>query len=189
MKYNIKGLLVFLFLLLIIAMFGCKTPQQRLNRLYKNHPELFTKDTVFVHDTVSIQLPIADTKEIDSLLALLLDSNHTKSNYNIHNDSVLNTNSLSKSNKKKIADKIGNLYKNKPCISAGDSLRYTEKGITVKVWQVGDKLKIGIDKQIITDKAVIKPVIKEAGLKWYWWLLIIFVAMLTGGFGALLLKR
>ena len=42
-----------LLLLLILLIFSC-TPQKRLNRLLRAHPELVSKDTVFVNDTVRI---------------------------------------------------------------------------------------------------------------------------------------
>lgn len=41
----------YLFLMLSILFIAC-TPQQRLNRLVKNHPELIKIDSITVHDTI-----------------------------------------------------------------------------------------------------------------------------------------
>lgn len=48
-------------LILTIFLFSCKTPQQQLNRLYEKHPELFSKDTLVIHDTTYIPKVKKDT--------------------------------------------------------------------------------------------------------------------------------
>lgn len=49
-----------LHLLLIVLAFSC-TPQQRLNRLIKKHPELWYKDSILYQDTIRISAVTKDT--------------------------------------------------------------------------------------------------------------------------------
>jgi hypothetical protein len=50
----------YLLIFTILVTISC-TPQKRLNRIIRHHPELLTKDTVTVKDTVVIESIKADT--------------------------------------------------------------------------------------------------------------------------------
>lgn len=47
-------------LLLVISIYSC-SPSKRLSRLLKAHPELLTKDTLHIHDTIKIESHSIDT--------------------------------------------------------------------------------------------------------------------------------
>lgn len=53
----LTGVLIALLTILAFGWLNSCTPQRRLNRLIKKHPELLYKDTLIVKDTVSIVIP------------------------------------------------------------------------------------------------------------------------------------
>ncbi len=56
----------------IILILASCTPQKRLNRLVKKHPELIKVDTLSVHDTIHIEAIKADTVFKDTTFLRLL---------------------------------------------------------------------------------------------------------------------
>ena len=52
-----RSLLIFL---LLISVYAC-SPQKRLNRLERKHPELFRVDTLWKYDTIKIESTMFDT--------------------------------------------------------------------------------------------------------------------------------
>lgn len=56
----------------IILILASCTPQKRLNRLVKKHPELIKVDTLSVHDTIHIETIKADTVFKDTTFLRLL---------------------------------------------------------------------------------------------------------------------
>jgi hypothetical protein len=72
------------FLLLVLFAFSCRTPQERLNRLVKKHPELASVKTIEIKDTIIIpgKSDSVTTKlifkkvnlKVDSVFSLLFDS-------------------------------------------------------------------------------------------------------------------
>jgi hypothetical protein len=54
-------LLKILFALIILLSVTSCDPQKRINRILKKHPELITKDTIIVRDTVTIDGTSTDT--------------------------------------------------------------------------------------------------------------------------------
>lgn len=72
------------FLLLVLFAFSCRTPQERLNRLVKKHPELATVKTIEVRDTIILpgKIDSVTTKlifkkvnlKVDSIFSLRFDS-------------------------------------------------------------------------------------------------------------------
>lgn len=61
LRRHFKGFLYFLLYIAILLSFGC-TPQKRINRIVKKHPELATPDTVFLSDTITRPAIIIDTQ-------------------------------------------------------------------------------------------------------------------------------
>ena len=184
MKYNIKALVLFLFAILLCSLFACKTPQQRLSKLQDRYPELFTKTPMDIRDSGSLQLKEPTEQEmavLDSLLDVIADCGSVTSQ--LH-DSGKNTNQLpnktgTQSHKQRIKDKIKDLYKDKPCIAPGDTLKYYADSNTVfRIWQVGDKLEYDHYKLITVDKANIVKADCELP-EWVWPVIIALCAMLS----------
>jgi hypothetical protein len=108
------------------------TPQQRLNRLLKKHPELVRTDTVYI-DTFAVRAPFqADTtgkvntdfSGIDSIFAHLPEE-------------------LDSAQKVQVVTDIKNYFITRPCIT--DTMRLSlRSGGVVKVWQDGQEIKISI---------------------------------------------
>ena len=59
------------YIIIILLLSSC-SPQKRLNRLVKKHPELIKVDTLSVHDTIHIETIKADTVFKDTTFLRLL---------------------------------------------------------------------------------------------------------------------
>ena len=80
--------LIGLFLILI-SLYSC-SPEKRLSRLIRKHPELITKDTLYIHDTIRlashsidtiIQNVIGDTVRIEDSVMVIKYVNNGKTVY------------------------------------------------------------------------------------------------------------
>ena len=96
MKRNtFVSFLILLFIVSIFMLFSSCTPQQRLNRLLKNHPELRTKDTIIVLDTIIINESKFDTVfRVTNKLDTFYITNERIKLQIIKNDSIIKVNYL-----------------------------------------------------------------------------------------------
>lgn len=78
------------YLLIIIIFFAACTPQQRLNRLYKKHPELFSKDTMVIYDTTYLAMVKTDTVFKQSMVkdTMVIQKDRLTMKYFYSNDTV-----------------------------------------------------------------------------------------------------
>jgi hypothetical protein len=86
-----KAILIILFSLLIASFFCACSPQKRLNRLVKNHPELLRVEVLTINDTFLTQQTNIDT--VFSLLSATKDTfivtkNNITTKLFIHRDSI-----------------------------------------------------------------------------------------------------
>ncbi len=79
------------YLIIILILCSCSA-QKKLNRLYKNNPELFTKDSILIRDTVNIITPRTKIDTVYSVNRLVdtirIEKNNLKVITYIKNDSI-----------------------------------------------------------------------------------------------------
>lgn len=126
MKRRLPGILILLALALGLALMFCRcTAQDRLNRLHKKHPELFTADTVYSTRTftvpgISRDTTVPQNTDLSGLLAIF-EAQGQKI------DSLM---------KRRLVQQISNYILERPCLA--DTLKVPlENGGFVKVWQAG----------------------------------------------------
>lgn len=91
MKKELNRILLMWLMFAAFIVFSCCTPQQRLSRLVKNHPELVKVDTIKITDTTFIPGHYTDT--IVSLLqsktdTIVLTKNNIITKVFTHRDSI-----------------------------------------------------------------------------------------------------
>lgn len=178
-KLKVYVLLLLAFAAVIAMSLASCTPQQRLNRLLKKHPDLIKHDTVFIDTTVTraevkkdtAKLVNKDVSKVDSIVYLLI------------HDTII---------AKDLSSQIKNYIINRQCLL--DTLRMDlANGGYVKVYQEGDQVKCEIfepeEKTELSIPVTVNTVqpIKESWLESnYGWLLWIILVI---AFIALLLSR
>jgi len=155
-----------IFILLAITLSGCilskperenRRANRKLEKLTDKYPQLVTKDTL--RDTVTVILKeikidtfIQTSKDVSQVDSILL-------NFEDKLDSLTRI---------ELGDEIKYYVTNRQVIE--DTLLHTEDGVTVKVWQDGDLIRISVDKpeEVITEVIEnIVDVIAPAPIPWY----------------------
>lgn len=109
---------------LVVMVCGC-SPQKRLNRLVKNHPELLKIDTVYSTKTVTLAAESKDTsiaasQKVEGLYQLIFGL----------------TGKLDSLERRELVKQITNYITNRPCLD-GEVIIPFGSGGTVKLWQQG----------------------------------------------------
>lgn len=88
--------LFLIWIVLCLFMYGCKTPQEKLNRLVKKHPELLKDTTLIDYDTTIIDIPAVHSDSVIHINTLKTDTfimtkEHLRVQTIYRNDSVFIT--------------------------------------------------------------------------------------------------
>lgn len=181
-KLKIYAMLLVAFAAMLAMSLASCTPQQRLNRLLKKHPELVKHDTVFIEKTITIAEVKADTgKKVNTNVAGV--------------DSIIQhyTQLLDSANANRLTTEIKNYIINRPCLE--DTLRLDLKnGGYIKVFQENGEIKLKLFEPAQEIKIPCPTVVNSvtqtkdsfldrAVFKWLWFVLaIVFFLLLLISF-------
>ena len=145
--------LAFLAMALALLLSSC-TPQQKLERLIRKNPELFTEHTmeIFIKDTIY---------EVDTInLQAVSDSNTFEHEYGKDSSFTLDTD-----------DFTTNVDFKRGKNEAGSPIRLIEVKTIVKPRTIYNRDTIPIEKTIKVPVPIPKPIIKKVTPNWAWWML------------------
>lgn len=143
---NSEKIFIFFVLLFVLSIvFHCCTPQQRLNRLVKLHPDLLSTNTIYIKDTIIKKDTFVLMEKKDSFI--------------IKTDTIIRT-------KKFIIEKRNDILK---IVTRPDTIFFTdtiyyEKKISAPVIKTDAEIKVGLKESIIISLVLIIT----AGLFWQW---------------------
>jgi hypothetical protein len=154
--------LVFRLIVAITVAFAvCScSPQQRLIRLVKKHPHLITKDTLTVHDTITIPQTTStgEVKLITDTLALnaTIDSIFASHKDTVYLENTALVNSL-KAALKRALNSTKHVYLDTTITSENHILKLSIKNGTIHYEIISPEKTITTEKTVIYDKIEVKP--------------------------------
>ncbi|GAA4349840.1 hypothetical protein GCM10023185_06890 [Hymenobacter saemangeumensis] len=146
-----------LTVLLFLACAGCSllrpNPERQLGRLLTKFPELNTRDTVTVHDTVTVEQVKVETRYV------AMPNPVRERRDSLHLDSLLAklSASLDSAQRKAAQGSIHRLVRQRPYFP--DTLCFDTLGVHGRIWQRGNVYHIKLTRDAITTPVAAKTVV------------------------------